>query len=289
MAKSSFIFLSIAAAAAGCSVLIDVDGKQCEVDADCVTRGFQGAVCSSNLCVAMAPDPSGGGQPGSAGADSGSDDPLVCSIEPSPEATVKFTFAPQFAVPPMPPEVAQPFSVKACLSLDPDCASPVFGPIDVNAGEAQDFVVPKLFNGYFEISNPDTRTGLYFMGRAVSTDTIGWNVTVPNDQTIAALGLAAGEPVDLEKGVMIAVARDCNLLPLEGATFENSEGGLRFYFYQTTPDPKATKTGPQGAVGFANFAVGTTTLTAVAENGTELTPVLLRVKQGYISFAEVFP
>jgi hypothetical protein len=287
MAKSSFTFFSIAAVAAGCSVLIDVDGKQCEADADCVTRGFQGAVCSSNLCIAMAaPDPGGGGQSGAGGAGSGSDDPLVCNIEPSPEATVKFNFAPVFAVP---PEVPKPFSIKACLSLDPDCESPVFGPIDVNAGEPQDFIVPKLFNGYFEISNPDTRTGLYFMGRAVAKDTIAWNVTVPNDQTIAALGLAAGEPVDLEKGVMIAVARDCNLLPLEGATFENSEGGLRFYFYQTTPDPKATKTGPQGAVGFANFEVGTTTLTAVAEDGTELTPVLLRLKQGYISFAEVFP
>ena len=38
---------------------------------------------------------------------------------------------------------------------------------------------------------------------------------------------------------MIAVARDCNLTPLEGAMFENSEPGLRFYFYQTMPDPKA--------------------------------------------------
>lgn len=285
MAKSSFTFLSIAAMAAGCSVLIDVDSKQCEVDADCVTRGFQDAVCSSNLCVAKAvPDPPGEG--GAGGESSGTDDPLVCEIEPSSEATVKFSFAPIFAIP---PEQPQPFSIKACLSLDPDCQSPVFGPIDVNAGEAQDFIVPKSFNGYFEISNPDTRTGLYFMGRPLSTDTVGWNVTIPNDQTIAALGLAAGEPVDLDKGVMIAVARDCNLLPLEGAVFENSEGGLRFYFYQTTPDAKATKTGPQGAVGFANVEIGTTTISAVAENGTELTPVLLRLKQGYVSFTEVFP
>jgi hypothetical protein len=283
MAKSSLTFLSIAVTAAGCSVLIDVDGRQCEVDADCVTRGFADAVCSSNLCVAKAaPDPGEGG----AGGQPAADDPLVCQIEPSAEATVKFSFAPVFAVP---PEQPQPFSIKACLSLDPDCKSPVFGPIDVNAGEPQDFIVPKLFTGYFEISNPDTRTGLYFMGRAVATDSVGWNVQVPNDQTITALGFAAGEEVDLEKGFMIAVARDCALLPLEGATFENSEGGLRFYFYQTIPDAKATKTGPQGAVGFANVEIGMTTLTAVAANGTELTPVLMRLKPGHVSFTEVFP
>jgi hypothetical protein len=286
MANSSLTFLSIAVTAAGCSVLIDVDGKQCEADADCVTRGFESAVCSSNICVSKpAPDP-GGGEGGAGGQNTVGDDPLVCNIEPSSEATVKFSFAPVFAVPPEQPE---PFSIKACLSLDPDCKSPVFGPLLVNAGEPQDFIVPKLFNGYFEISNPATRTGLFFMGRPVSVDTVGWNVTIPDDATITALGFAAGESIDLEKGVMIAVARDCALLPLEGAMFENSEGGLRFYFYQTTPDPKATMTGPQGAVGFANVEIGTTTLTAVAANGTQLTPVLVRLKPGYVSFTEVFP
>lgn len=287
MAKSPLIFLSIAVTTAGCSVLIDVDSKQCEVDADCAARGFESAVCASNLCIAQAPpDTTSGGGGGAGGDDSGSDDPLVCTIEPSSEATVKFSFAPLFAVP---PEQPQPFSIKACLSLDPDCQSPVFGPIDVNAGEPQDFILPKMFNGYFEISNPDTRTGLFFMGRPLATDTLGWNVTVPNDQTIAALALAGGEAVDPELGVIIAVARDCVLRPLEGAMFENSEGGLRFYFYQTTPDPKATKTGPQGAVGFANVPIGTTTLSVLTENGTELTPVLVRLKPGFVSFTEVFP
>jgi hypothetical protein len=283
MATRCHILLGIAATAAGCSVLIDVDGKQCEVDADCGARGFQGAVCSRNLCLVPMDDPG----PGSGGAGGeGAADPLVCNNESSSEATVKFTFAPVFAVP---PEAPQPFSIKACLSLDPDCKSPVFGPIDVNAGEPQDFIVPKLFNGYFEISNPDTRTGLFFMGRPLAQDTLGWGVTVPNDDTILALGLAGGEEIDLELGVMIAVARNCALMPLAGTMFENSEGGLRFYFYQTTPDPKATKTGPQGAVGFANVPIGTTTLSAVAENGTQLTPVLLRLKPGYVSFTEVFP
>jgi hypothetical protein len=275
------VVLGFTALTGGCSFLIDVDDQQCRVDADCKTRGvaFADAVCQQNLCVV--PSDSGNGGQG------GSDNPLVCKTpEPNDAETVTFTFAPGFAVPPENPE---PFSIKACLSLDPDCSAPVFGPVTVTAGEPQEFVVPKNFNGYFEIQNPATRTGLYYMGRPVAEDTVGWNVTVPSDQTIAALGLAAGETIDMELGVMIAVARDCNLLPLEGSMFENSEGGLRFYFYQTMPDPKATKAGPQGAVGFANVPIGKTTISAVAEDGTELTPVLVQLKQGYVSFTEVFP
>jgi len=286
MAKRSFFLFGIAAAiTAGCSVLIDVDGKQCEADADCEARGFAGAVCEQNLCiVTQDPGPANGG----AGGESGEDNPLICKTpEPTEATTVKFSFAPGFAVA---PEDPKPFSIKACVPLDPECNAPILGPIEVNALEPYEFELPKAFNGFFQIENPDTRTGLYYMGRPVNEDTVGWNVTVPSDATITALGFAAGETVYLELGVMIAVARDCNLVPLEGAVFENSEPGLRFYFYQTMPDVKATKTGPQGAVGYANLAIGTATVGATAADGTALTPVAVRLKAGgYVSFIEVFP
>lgn len=269
-------------------MLIDVDGKQCQADADCATRGFADAVCEQNLCIVKQ-------DPGSAGAGGrgGEDNPLICKApEPTDATTVKFSFAPGFAVT---PEDPKPFSVKVCGPLDPECNAPIIGPIDVNALEPYEFELPKAFNGFFQIENPDTRTGLYYMGRPVNEDTIGWNVTVPGDATITALGFAAGKQVHLELGVMIAVARDCNLLPVEGAVFENSElastpDGLRFYFYQTMPDVNATKAGPQGAVGYANLPIGTATLGATAPDGTALTPVAVRLKAGgYVSFIEVFP
>lgn len=284
-----FIFLTVVlgctAFTGACSVLIDVDAKQCQVDADCTQRGaaFEGSVCRQSLCVLDETNAGGtGGAPGE-------ENPLVCKIEPNEQEKVKFTFAPVFAVPPAEP---QPFKIKACLSLDPDCKSPIVGPIDVNAGQPYDFEVPKLFDGFFQFENPGSRTGLYHMGRPLTEDTIGWNVTIPDDNTISALGLAAGETVDLNLGVMIAVARDCNRVPIEGAKFENSQDDkLRFYFYQTTPDPDATETGPQGAVGYANLEPGgSVKINAVAADGTRLTPVGVRIKAGaYVSFAEVFP
>ncbi len=182
-----------------------------------------------------------------------------------------------------------------CGPLDPECSAPIFGPVDVNALEPYAFELPKAFSGFFQIQNPATRTALYYMGRPVNQDTIGWNITLPSDTTITALGFAAGKMVNLELGVMIAVARDCNLMPLEGAMFENSElantpDALRFYFYQTMPDVNASKTGPQGAVGYANLPIGTTTLGATAADGTALTPVAVRLKAGgFVSFIEVFP
>lgn len=51
--------LALAAAATGCSLIVDNDGNQCETDADCAARGksFAGATCSKEkLCV-------GGAQP----------------------------------------------------------------------------------------------------------------------------------------------------------------------------------------------------------------------------------
>lgn len=277
--------LGFTAATGGCSVLIDADTKQCEVTSDCTARGaaFEGAVCEKNLCVIKGVDPVGGAGAGGGGADN----PLECEApEPNDQTTVKFSFAPTFAVPPDEP---QPFVVKACRSLDPDCEAPVYGPVEVEALEVHDFEVPKNFDGFFEIENPDTRTALYYMGRALVEDTTGWNVTVPSEQTILALGAAAKRDVDLELGVLIAMARDCQLQPLAGVELQSSVDALRFYFYQTIPYTDETVTGPQGVVGFANAPIGAVKLSATAANGTELTPVLVRLKSGYVTFTEVFP
>src|SRR5690349_8349864 len=68
--------ICVAALAAGCSVLIDVDRKQCETNADCDALATTDTPleCRQNLCVATQDDQGGGG---AAGAGS---DPLVCTV-----------------------------------------------------------------------------------------------------------------------------------------------------------------------------------------------------------------
>jgi hypothetical protein len=284
MVKRLFFPLGIAASLASCSVLIDVDGKQCEVDADCAGLGPEGATCEQSLCVAKTGGDAGASGVGGAASE---DDPLVCKArEVSDSPTVRYTFAPIFANAPKEP---QPFTVKACGQLDLECDNPLVGPIDVNAGEPEDFVLPTSFAGFFEISNPDTLPALLFLARPVVQDTVGWNVTVPDQATVLQLGLATGEKVDPELGIVLSVARDCTAAPLPGVTFENSEGGLRFYIINNLPNTSITETGPQGAAGFVNIPIKTTILTGTHTSGAKLGPVSVRVKPGYISLAEIFP
>ncbi len=277
-----FLPLSIAGLLASCSVLIDVDGQQCTRDQDCVALGaaFTGAVCERNLCVKT--------NDGAAGGPS-VPDPLVCTpTELSTEPLVKYSFAPVFA-PGAEPAEPKPFSIKACGTLDLACEHPVFGPIDVNAGQPQDFLVKPGFAGFFEIKNPDTLDGLLFLGRPINVDTAGWAVTMPTPAVVAQLAFATGEEINLELGFVLSVARDCNGTLLDHVAFHSTKGGLGYYFVMNLPDTSLTQTGPQGAAGYANVPISTTILTGMHESGKTLGPVSVRLKPNTLSFAEIWP
>jgi len=282
MGTRLLLLSGIALVLSSCSVLIDVESKQCATDDDCVALGaaFAGSVCEHNLCV----KPSD-----TAGGEAGASDPLVCTpTEPSGEPLVKYTFAPVFAPGAEPPD-AKPFTVKACGQLDIECEHPVFGPVDVTAGEPQDFEVKPGFQGFFEITNPDTIDGLLFLGRPVNEDTLGWSPTLPTPQVVNQLALATGEMIDPELGFILSTARDCAGSPLEGVTYTNSKGGLGYYFVMNLPNTELTATGPQGAAGFANVPISTTVLSGEHVSGKKLGPVSLRVKPNTLSFAELWP
>jgi hypothetical protein len=277
----------------GCSLAIDVDDQQCSSTEDCAALGpaFAGSVCERNACVVRESEAAGGEGAGGA-PEMPADDALVCRApEPNSDKTVKFSFAPIFLTGTEPDE-PQPFSVKACDQFDFDCEQPLVGPVEVNPGEPHEFELPKGetgFNGYFEITNPDTLGGLFFMGRPILEDTIGWNITMPSPGLVTLLAATTGEEVDADLGVILTVTRDCNALPLEGVTVTNSKGGLGYYFVMNVPDTSLTKTGPQGAAGFANVPILATSLSGELASGQRLGPVSVRVKPQFISFAELFP
>lgn len=272
----------------GCSVLIDVDTKQCTTDADCEALGpaFVGATCEADLCVLPA---AGAGGSDAGGAPGMEDDELVCETpEKSTEERVKYTFAPIYVVG-SEPDDPEPFEIQACLPGDLDCTSPVYGPVMVNAGEPKDFLVPPGFQGYFFITNKDSLDALVFMGRPILQDTVGWNVTMPTPTLVKQLSVATSENVDTSLGLIIAVARDCDAVPLEGVKFTNSKEGLQFYFVNNFPDTSLMETAAQGAVGFANVPISTTTLRAQLPSGQELKEVIIRVKPNTASLVELFP
>jgi hypothetical protein len=272
-------------AVVGCSALIDVGGKQCEADSDCAS--FQSSarhvVCHENVCVRDS-DPGTGGE----GGGPATDDPLQCAArETSTASTVKYSFAPLFA-PGAAPGQPEPFSIRACAQLDLTCDEPVFGPIDVNVGEPREFEVPTGFNGYFEITNPDTLGGLLFMGRPVIQDTVGWNITMPSPNLVAQLALVTGTTVDPELGIILTVARNCDGMALEGVSITNTKGGLGYYFVNFLPDSSLTQTGPQGAAGFANVPITSTILSGTHTSGKPLGPASVLVRPRWMSFVELW-
>jgi hypothetical protein len=286
-------FCLIGSLLSSCSLLIKVDQRQCSGTSECQALGpaFAGSTCQHGVCVLEQPTAAGGEGAGGA-SDGATDDPLTCE-SPAPNASEKviYSFAPIFLAG-AEPQNPKPFSVKACNQLDFECEHPLVGPIEVEAGRPYDFELPKGssgFSGFFQIENPDTLSGLLFMGRPIVEDTVGWNVTLASPDLVTQLALLTRQEVDPELGIILSVARDCHAQALEGVTITNSKGGLGYYFVQNIPDTSLDRTGPQGAAGFANVPILPTSLSGMLPSGKELGPVNVRVKPHFISFAELFP
>lgn len=294
LVSRSFAFGLIGGLSASCSLLvIDVDERQCRSTPDCEALGaaFAGATCERGVCVL--PSSAGDGGEGAGGAPSDEpQDPLVCKPpKPNESDTVVYSFAPIFLAGTA-PSAPEPFRVRACDAFDFDCERPLVGPVEVEPGVPFDFELPKGdagFAGYFQIENPDTLSGLLFMGRPILEDTIGWNVTMPSRNLVAQLAALTMQDLAPELGLILTVARDCQGEPLADVTVSNSKGGLGYYFISNFPDTSLERTGPQGAAGFANVPILPTSLSGVLPSGQELGPVAVRVKPGFMSFAELFP
>jgi hypothetical protein len=270
------ITVLVAAALAGCTLIVDADTPQCESNADCVARGpgFADAVCERRACVAPAP----------AAADT-----LICKAPSSNGlATVNYSFAIQLAT--SGSGAAMSFRVQACQQLDVDCQSPVAGPFEVAAGSPYAFPLPQGFFGFFQITGDGALPALYFVPRPVVADTIGWSPTVISKEVLAQLAAAAGTSLDPASGVVIASIRDCDGTPIEGATVTASEKQvLRYYIVNNLPVLSATETSAQGAVGFASVPASTIALNGVSRSGQAFAPVSVRVKSGSLSLVEIRP
>lgn len=263
--------LSFAIATLSCSVVIDTKTKQCDVDADCKSLGkmFANAVCEKNVCV----NPQANG-------------PMGCT-EPAPAATdtVQLSFGLSFtAAPPKP----SPFSIRACAPLDPDCTSPVGGPVRVNYGDIATIDVPVGFQGVIEVTTPDGVPALEFLGRPILQDTHGYDLVLPTPTALQSLFLVTNQQYDANAGILIVTTRDCDRQPLANVQVTNSGGGLGFYFQRMLPQQALTETTTEGSAGFVNVPAGLVAISAT-RNGRPLTGNSAVSRAGWITYAEIFP
>jgi hypothetical protein len=230
---------------------------------------FAGSVCTSNVCVT--PEALG---------------PRGCpAIDPSPDPTVKLTFSVSFAA--ALPAKPQPFLIKACKRLDTPCADPV-GMAQAEQGVQIDLDVPTGFEGFLEVTNPDTVSSMVFLGQKAQQDTRFWDLTIPRPGDVALIGIATSTDIDPSLTTLVMIARDCDRNPLAGVVASNSTGGTGFYFSAMAPDKTLKATTDEGAAGFTNVPAGTAILGGTFD-GRPMSPTSVEARGTWFSYAEVFP
>ncbi|HEY5375393.1 MAG TPA: hypothetical protein VIK01_17050 [Polyangiaceae bacterium] len=269
--------LALTASTLSCSVLIDTTPKQCSSDTDCANLGdaFAGSVCTANVCV----------KPEALG-------PAGCPrVDASPNPTVTLSFSVSFAA--APPTNAQPFAILACKRLDTPCAGPV-GMAMAEPGVQIGLDVPTGFQGFLQVTNPDTVSAMVFLGLPAQQDTRFWDLTIPREGDVKLIGLATSTTIDRTLGTLVMIARDCDRTPLAGVVASNSTDGTGFYFSAMAPDKSLMATTDEGAAGFVNVSPGTSILSGTY-NGRPMSPTSVESRGatgselGWVSYAEVFP
>ena len=267
--------LALTASTLSCSVLIDTTAKQCSSDTDCANLGdaFAGSVCTANVCV----------KPEALG-------PAGCPrVEPSPNPTVTLSFKVSFAA----AATQNQFTILACKRLDTLCAGPV-AMTTADSGTLINFDVPTGFQGFLQVTNPDTVSAMVFLGLPAQQDTRFWDLTIPREGDVKLIGLATSTTIDRTLGTLVMIARDCDRTPLAGVVASNSTDGTGFYFSAMAPDKSLTATTDEGAAGFVNVSPGNSILSGTYD-GRPMSPTSVESRGatgselGWVSYAEVFP
>ncbi len=181
---------------------------------------------------------------------------LGCQEAPdSDNDTVVLSFDIEFLTKPSNPK---PTVVRVCGGpADFQCESPIGDPLSVVYGEVAAVTVPTGYQGVLEVKNPDALPALYYLGRPITDDTHGYDLTLATPSTAALLGLATGQDVDSKLGILVITTRDCARQPLSDVQVTSDfTGAIQFYFQDKTPLPSLMATNAEGAAGYANVAEG---------------------------------
>ena len=284
MNRLALLLLPLLLAAEGCSVVLSPGEVQCETTADCATRGFADAICTSNVCEkAPVIDPVWGC--------------LGSVVEPVPDKTkkvalsVKLTFAGDKS-----PVVG--VNVDVCDKLDIGCTGTnPDSPKGLMSGSdgLVAFSVAQGFDGFVRLSSPQIIDSRIFVGRPIITPPTVKEVRLLSKNDFTILANLAKEKADPTRGTSILLAVDCQALPANGARFESpSIDGMSREFYlinqaPTTP-PAATQTDVDGFGGFFNMPVGSAVARSFrASDGTFVGESSFHILAETISYVQIAP
>lgn len=281
LSRRQLVFAASAGLASvpACSFMMDADKNQCESDADCEARGFEGAVCVDNAC-----------QPSSTSArwaclgrvkwPSSSTAPPAITLMVVDVLTTK------------PPEG---MSIRVCPKLDVNCASPMSEGFSNDAQGRVVVTVDPGFDGYLEISAPSITPALFFVVRPIWQDTVVQNVLpVVSAEGFDGIAQAIGTTLDLTNdGHTYALASDCADAPADGVRLEidrQTPTTATYYMINNVPVATASATDASGSGGFLNLMPGFTKITGfVSVTGAQIGEASFLVRAGAVSYPRILP
>jgi hypothetical protein len=249
----------------GCSVLVNIDDKQCNVDDDC-TRADLGDVCTDHVCIDTSACQGASCSIIDAGPGDGTcmtdkqcrgDTPRcmhdscvstavaerwLCSAD-APTATtneaVHYGFHIVDFLSKLPPKN---IVVNACRNSDVACAEPVAKFTDTTGmGHAQ-FELPNGFLGYFSI-NSDATPALLYVTKPIVKDAENRDLPVLQPSTVQLTATVTGFTFDKAKGLALLEAIDCSGKPAGGVQFKHSaDTADQFYLVDQVPSKDAIMT-----------------------------------------------
>ncbi|RYE80053.1 MAG: hypothetical protein EOO74_02755 [Myxococcales bacterium] len=234
----------------GCSLALQTDEQQCEVDADCAGRGqdFAGTVCVARVCQEAAD---------SAWSCVGR---VTAPTEADPE--FRSTVRVSDLLTGQPPAGA---TIRLCQKFDPTCSVPRLD-IPVPADGIVTTTVPATFTGFYLVESPLEQSALLFLDTKGPTDVASITLLTPAASSALIASIHTTQVPDT--GSVSLSMFDCNLKRAAGVHFsiDTTEPTTSYYTLAGTLSPTATATDPSGGAGFVNLPQGSVTITATLES-----------------------
>ena len=266
----------MAVGAAGCSLLVDPQRQQCQIDADCQDRNadYPDAVCGQSVC-----------QPNPAWSCLGE----VMWPTPAPrKSSVIFrirdlvTEAPVGGV-----------TGRVCNKLDFDCARPLAtGLISDGAGTLV-FELDAGFDGFVEFGPPGRMPGVYFFYPPISGDREYPSLPVMAAPELAFFAQQGGHPVVPDRGHVMLGSYDCLTRPADGVLLSSEDADpatAAFYLVKKVPSFTAPGTDSSGRGGLINLRSGSVSITGERALGNRhIATVGVFVRAGTITYTTMLP
>jgi hypothetical protein len=181
--------------------------------------------------------------------------------------------------------------VKVCGRSDGDCTSPL-SQASTDADGRLTVTLPAGFNGYLDVTAPDTMESLVYLSWPITMATSTYELQLGPYELYKGLVESDNGTVDDTKGALFVYTRDCLGAPAPGValTIVPLDVAKYFYFVNGSPVDAQTTTTTDAIGGFANVNAGTVTLTAnLGVKGKKLALFTAHVRPATLTYVTLTP